>query len=183
MIDIVINENPINHISEYDGAIVSTNCYQSMRNGFQLDVVKRYPYVLSYNYSSKYGDNQKLGTIIECKEDNKPLFILAFTTFGYNFKGNDVDFFDYNALVKCLKLINILYRGKKLCTTMIGCCEFDGNADMDRILDIINNEVKDFDLTIYDYKQLPFREANMIEYKKNLKKRYAKNKEKFRANK
>ena len=62
---------------------------------------------------------------------------------------------------------------------MIGCTEFDGNADRDRVLDIINNEVKDFDLTIYDYKQESH--GNMIkkQYIKDLKKRYARNKEKI----
>lgn len=179
MVDIVINESPINHVNEYDAIILGTNCYQVMRNGFQEEVVKKYKYVIDYNYNTKYGDIEKLGTILECKDDNNPLFILAFTTFGYNFKGNERDFFDYDSLVKCLKLINILYKGKHLATTMIGCTEFDGNADRDRILDIINNEVKDFDLTIYDYKQESH--GNMIkkQYIKDLKKRYARNKEKI----
>ena len=38
MVDIVINESPISHIDEYDAIIVSTNCYKTMRNGFQLEM-------------------------------------------------------------------------------------------------------------------------------------------------
>jgi hypothetical protein len=177
MIDIVINESLINHVNEYDGVLVSTNCYQVMRNGFQFEVAKHFPYVKEMNYQTNYGDITKLGTILECKENNQPLFILLFTTFGYNFKGNDKDFFDYDALVKCLKLINILYKGSHLATTMLGCTCFDGNADKNKIIEIVNNEVKDFDLTIYDYRQESHRTFKRREYFESLKKRYEKNKE------
>lgn len=180
MVDIVIKEDLINHVSEYDAIIIGTNCYQVMRNGFQNEVVQKYKYVLERNYETKYGDINKLGTILECKNEGDPIFILAFTTFGYNFKGNDNDFFDYSALEKCIKLVNILYKGKRIATTMIGCMDFDGNADKEKILDIINTEAKDIDLTIYDYKQIPHSKFVLNEYKKNLKKRYAKNKEKIK---
>lgn len=176
MVDIVINENIVKHVCEYDAIIIATNCYQVMRNGFQFEINKLYPFILEYNYKTKYGDINKLGTIVET--DSKPIFILAFTTFGYNFKGNDKDFFDYNAFEKCLKLINILYKGKHLATTMIGCSEFDGNADEERILNIINKNVKDFDLTIYKYKQESHAKINQREYLIQLKKRYARNKQK-----
>ena len=177
MVDIVINENIIKHVCEYDATIIPTNCYQVMSNGFQYEIRKLYPFVLDCNYQTKYGDINKLGTIVET--ESSPKFILAFTTFGYNFKGNNNDFFDYNALEKCLKLINILYKGKCLATTMIGCSEFDGNANKERVLEIINKNVKDFDLTIYDYKQESHAKLNQREYLKNLKKRYARNKQKL----
>lgn len=177
MVDIVINENIIKHVCEYDATIIATNCYQVMRNGFQFEISRLYPFVLDYNYQTKYGDINKLGTIVET--DTSPKFILAFTTFGYNFKGNDKDFFDYSALEKCLKLINILYAGKHLSTTMIGCSEFDGNANEERILKIINENVKDFDLTIYKYKQESHAKINQREYLTKLKQRYAKNKQKL----
>ena len=135
---------------------------------------------MNCNYETKYGDINKLGTIVEYKEDNLPTFILAFTTFLYNFRGNDKDFFEYDALEKCLKLINILYKGKRVATSMIGCSRFDGNANKDRVLEIINREATDFDLTIYDYKQDSYSESNQKEYMNNLKKRYARNKENLR---
>lgn len=179
MVDIVINENLINHIDEYDAIIIATNCYQVMRNGFQYEVSKVFPYVLERNYETRYGDITKLGTITETSKNDGPKFILAFTTFGYNFKGNDADFFEYESFEKCLKMINILYKGKHLATTMVGCTEFDGNANEDMILDIINKEVRDFDLTIYDYKQKSHAQICLKDYFKSLKKRYAKNKEKI----
>jgi hypothetical protein len=181
MVDIVIDENPLKHVKEYDGILVGTNCYQVMRNGFQKEVVSSYPYVIECNYRTKYGDSSKLGDIVECKKENQPLFILMFTTFGYNFKGCNSDFFDYEALAKCLKVVNILYKGYKFASCMIGCSEFDGNADKNRILDIVNNEVKDFDLTLYDYKQISHSKLNQKEYFKSLKQRYAKNKERKRV--
>lgn len=180
MVDIIVNENLINHTEEYDAIIVSTNCYQVMRNGFQYEILKKYPYVIDYNYETKYADPSKLGTIVECKSKNKPLIILIFTTFGYNFKGDDKDFFDYDALEKCIKLINILYKGNSIATTMIGCEKFDGNAIKEKVLSIINKCVKDFDLTIYDYIQNSHCEIEKKEYMINLKKRYAKNKERLK---
>lgn len=181
MIDIVIDENPLKHVGEYDGILVGTNCYQVMRNGFQTEIATQYPYVLECNYRTKYGDPSKLETITECKEEYKPLFILMFTTFGYNFKGNDSDFFDYGALAKCLRIVNILYKGKKFASNMIGCSEFDGNADKDKILDVVNKEVTDFDLTLYDYRQLSHKELLRKEYFRKLKERYARNKERRRS--
>jgi hypothetical protein len=178
MVDIVIDESPIGHVHEYDGILIATNCYQVMRNGFQYEVVSKYPYVLECNYRTKYGDSGKLGDILECKEEGQPLFILMFTTFGYNFKGDEKDFFDYDSLAKCLRMINILYKGQKFATTMTGCSAFDGNADKDAILKIINKEVKDFDLTLYDYKQLSNKDMRQRKYFINLKKRYKKNKDK-----
>lgn len=180
MIDIVINENLMNHIGEYDAILISTNCYQSMRNGFQYEVIKKYPHILEWNYKTKYGDENKLGTIVECNEKDKPLFILMFNTFLYKYRKDDKDFFNYESLEKCLKLLNILYKGKHLATTMVGCSEYDGNADKDKILEIFNKYVTDFNLTIFDYKQESFERINAREYITSLKKRYARNKQKFR---
>lgn len=172
MIDIVINEPLINHVTEYDGIIIGTNCYQVMRNGFQFEASEKYPYIQEYNYKTKYGDENKLGNIVECKNDNNPLFILIFISFGYNFKGNDVDFFDYDALVKSLKLINILYSGKSLATTMIGCSKYDGNADKNKILDMLNKYVTNFNLTLYDYKQESHKTIKQRKYLQDIKKKY-----------
>ena len=153
MIDIVENEDLIYHINEYDGIIIGTNCYQVMRHGFQYDVSRNYPYVLEANYNSKYGDINKLGTIIECKEDKQPLFILAFISFGFNFKGGDTEFLDYQALQNCLRLLNLTHSGSHYAMTFIGSTPYDGNGNKDKILKIINSTVKSFDLTIYDYYQ------------------------------
>ena len=179
MVDIVINEDLINHINEYDAILISTNCYQSMRNGFQFEVSSKYPFIIERNYETKYGDENKLGTIMECKEKDSPLFILMFNTLLYNYRGDSEDFFNYESLERCLRLINILYSGKKLATTMIGCTHFDGNADKNRILEIINRNVTKFNLTIYDYTQRKHREIKRKEYVISLKKRYEKNKRKL----
>ena len=172
MIDIVINESPIRHIGEYDAILVPTNCYQTMRNGFQYEVSRKYPHVLEWNYRTKYGDPSKLGDILECKEEGKPLFVLMFTTFGYNFKGIERDYFDYDALEKCLKLVNILYEGRHLATTMIGCTSFEGNADKEMILDIVNKQITNLDLTMYDYRQEPGDTIRQREYTNSRKRLY-----------
>ena len=183
MVDIVVNENIINHTNEYDAILVPTNCYQVMSNGFQYEVSRSFPYVAKYNYQTKYGDNNKLGTILECRDKGKPLFVLAFVCFGYNFKGNDEEFLDYTALEKCLRFVNILYKEKHVATTMMGCTKFDGNGDRNKVLGIINSIMTDCDITIYDYKQETQNKIKQKEYIKNLKARYRKNKLKTRKTK
>ena len=50
-----------------------------------------------------------------------------------------------------------------------------------KILDIVNREVKDFNLTLYDYHQESHQTMNQKNYYKNLKKRYERNKLKRNA--
>lgn len=148
MIDIIIDEPLIKHIDDFDGILIGTNCYQVMRNGFQYEVTKKYPQIKELNYSTKYGDKSKLGDIAVIDK-----FYLMFVSFGYNFKGKDEPFIDYDALTKCLRLINLTCKGKHFATTMIGCTRFDGNADKQKVLDIINKEITNLDLSIFDYRQ------------------------------
>jgi hypothetical protein len=174
MIDIVEDEPLINHIDNYDAIVVGTNCYQVMRNGFQFEIARKYPYVQSANDETKYGDKNKLGTILECKEENKPLIILSFISFGYNFKGNNQPFIDYPSLEKSFKLLNLLYEGKHLATTMIGTTSYDGNADKSKVLDILNKVVTKFDLTLFDYNQESHNKQKKKEYRQKLKEKFLK---------
>jgi hypothetical protein len=169
MIDIIENEPLITHVNEFDATLVGTNCYQVMRNGFQYEIAKNYPYVLSENYNSKYADIRKLGTILECKMENKPLIFLLFISFGYNFKGDNSPFVDYAAIEKAFKLLNLLYAGKHFATTMIGTTMYDGNGDIDKILNILNRTVTNFDLTLFDYNQESHNKQNKMAYRQNLK--------------
>jgi hypothetical protein len=174
MIDIIEDEPLINHISKYDAIVVGTNCYQVMRNGFQFEIARKYPYVKLENYNTKYGDIDKLGTILECKKENMPTIILSFISFGYNFKGDNKPYIDYNALEKTFKLLNLLYEGKHLATTMIGTTTYDGNADQSKVLEILNKTVTNFDLSIFDYNQESYNKQQKKEYRKKLQEKFLK---------
>lgn len=168
MLDIIEGEPLIGHEKDYDAIVVGTNCYLSLRNGFQREVAMAYPYVEEENMKTKYADPDKVGTIVECKRDGMPTFILAYITFGFNFKGGKTMYIDYYALEKCLKLINILYSGKSIATTMIGTTEFDGNGDKAKVLEILNKYSKGINITIFDYKQESHGKIHQKGYRRSL---------------
>ena len=153
MINIIKDVDLFNHFSEYDAVLIGTNTYCTMSQGIQLQVMLNYPYVYDKNLETKYADPEKLGTIIDCKSDGEPTFCLCFIC-GGNFRPDlQKDYLSYESLEKCLRLVNLLYRGKKLAAPLLGASRFDGNGDRDKIMEIFNNTIKDVDLTIYDYHQ------------------------------
>lgn len=113
-----------------------------------------YPYVQDKNMSTKYGDETKLGTILSCEKEGKPHFVLLYINKG-NFRPDlKKDYLSYESLEKCLKIVNIIYKDKKVACTLLGASKFDGNGDKDRIFEIIAKNSKNLDLTVYDYVQL-----------------------------
>ena len=169
MINLIEDVPLIDNVFDYDVILVGTNCYQVMRNGFQYDIAKKFPHVKAMNNNTKYGDPSKTGTILEC--NGTPSVTLMYITFGYNFKGNDKEYLDYNALEQCLKLCGILYNGKKVATTMLGCTFYDGNGQKDKVLDIMGRTMKNVSLDVYDYKQESYCEIKRKEFEE-LKKRH-----------
>lgn len=154
MIDIIKNEDLYNHLNEYDAVLIGTNTYQVMSNGIQLQLMLNYPYVYEQNLKTKYADRRKIGTLCECKKEGEPTICLCFIAKGYNFRSDlESDYLSYDGLENCLKLVNVLYKGKHLASYLLGSSEFDGNGDRERIMNIFNDNIKDLDLTIYDYKQ------------------------------
>lgn len=159
MIDIIKDVDLFEHVDEYEAVLIGTNTYCTMSQGIQLKVMLDYPYVYDRNLETKYADPEKLGTILECKSNGEPTFCLCFIC-GGNFRPDlQKDYLSYESLEKCLRLVNLLYRGKKIATTLLGASRFDGNGDRDKIMEIFNNTIKDVDLTIYDYHQKSRAEA------------------------
>lgn len=154
MINIIKDIDIYDHFSEYDSILIGTNLYCTMSQGIQLKVMLNYPYAYNKNLETKYGDKDKLGTILECKSDGEPTFCLCFITKGYNFRPDlESDYLSYEALEKCLKLVNILYKGKNIACPLLGSSRFDGNGDKDKIYGIFNKALTDVNVTIFDYFQ------------------------------
>lgn len=197
MITIIKDVDIYDHFNDYDVILVGTNLYGTMSQGVQLKVMLNYPYVYNRNLETKYGDKNKLGTILECKEENEPTFCLCFITEGFNFRPDlQKDYLSYEALENCLKLINIKYKGKKVACSLLGSSRFDGNGDRDRIYNIFNKFTNDIDLTIFDYyqksryeelkeirdKELAVKQVDRDEYYKMVAKRKKEAEERYKRN-
>ena len=161
MINIIKDVDIFDHFSEYDAILIGTNLYCTMSQGIQLKVMLNYHYAYEKNLETKYGDINKLGTVLECKSDGEPTFCLCFITKGYNFRPDlGKDYLSYEALEKCLNLVNILYKGKNIACPLLGSSRFDGNGDKEKIYEIFNKTLKDVNVTIFDYFQKSRAEEN-----------------------
>jgi hypothetical protein len=196
MIKVIKDVDLYNHVGEFDVVLVGTNNYCMMSQGIQLNIMLNYPYVYDKNLETKYGDPEKLGTVLECASEGEPTFCLCFIC-GGNFRPDlQKDYLSYESLEKCLKLVNILYKGKNVATTLLGASRFDGNGDKDKILEIFNSCITDVNLTIYDYyqksrseqlnevrnKELEVREKDRKAYYEMVRKRKKEAEERFRKN-
>jgi len=162
MVNIIKSDKLIDELDKYDVILVGTNLYAIMSEGFQRKVMAMYPYVFEANLNSRYGDINKLGTILECKKEEQPTFIICFITKGNRFRPHvEKDYLSYEALEKCLKLVNVIYKGKKVGSTLLGATRFDGNGDKERIIEIFNNTCNDIDITLYDYEPLSLAEREI----------------------
>lgn len=181
MIKIIKDVDLYDHFDEYDIILIGTNLYCTMSQGIQLKVMLNYPYVYNKNLETKYGDIDKLGTILECESEGEPTFCLCFITKGFNFRPDlENDYLSYEALENTLKLVNIRYKGKKIACPLLGNSRFDGNGDKEKIMEIFNTTLKDVECTIFDYFQKSRAEEmkevrdNELAVKKNDRARYYK---------
>lgn len=169
MINIIKDEDIMNHINEYDMVLIGTNVYCTLSQGVQREIALNYPYVRELNLSTKYGDISKMGTLIECEKENEPLILLLFICRGYPCKKvHGDDYLSYESLEKCLRLVNIMYKGKNIACPLLGCSRFDGNGDKEKVLKIFQDTLKDVDVTIYDYHQKTRNEKQIATRKKEL---------------
>lgn len=197
MIEFIRDVDLYEHVSEYDVTLIGTNIYGRMANGIELQVNLNYPYVYDMNLATPYGDLEKLGTTLECAKEGEPTFCLCYIVKGNMRPDLSKDFLDYEALEKCLRLVNVLYKGKRVASPLLGASRFDGNGDREKILDIFNRCITDVDLTVYDYyvksryeqmkevydKELEaYDDPDRTEYYKMVAKRKAEAEERFKKN-
>lgn len=163
MIEIIKDIDLIDEFEKYDVILIGTNLYHAMSNGFQRKIKFKVPDTYQLNLSTKYGDIKKLGTIVYT--NYKPIFVLCFITKGYNFRPDlQPDYLEYEELEKCIKEVNIKFKGLNIATTMIGCSNFDGNGNIEKVRNILDDNTKDINLFIYDYEQIRYQVETTINY-------------------
>ena len=166
MVKYIKSDSIIKDIPKYDYTIIPTNCYCLFCDGFTKKVRMAYPYTYEYDKRTNYADKTKLGSILEVTYLNEPKFLICYVSYGYNFRPDLIkDYLDYEALETIIKKINLLYKGKKIASTLIGCNRFDGNGDRERVMDILNRNVTDFNLTVYDYFQRRYEDEEIEWFK------------------
>lgn len=166
MVDVLTSSPSDVDITSYDIVFVGTNINCSLANGFQHDMKMVYPILQKINMDTQYGDPKKLGEIIETRVGEQ-LVILGFITRG-NFRPDlKSDTLDYSALERCLRLIDIKYKGKSLITSLVGCSKFDGNGDRDKVMELITKSTPNLNVTLLDYTQKSYNEI-LLGYVKHI---------------
>lgn len=155
MINVIKGKDPIWDTMLYDAVLVGTNIYNYLVNGFQRKMWFRYTAIGKANDNTKYSDTSKLGKLLDITKYKNPQIMLAYIC-GYPME-NKVTV-DYVAIEKCLIKADERFTGKSVMTTMLGCSQFDGNGDKERVMQIMERTVNKMDLTVYDYEQFGWRE-------------------------
>ena len=197
MIKIEKGKDLYDNISKYDVILIGTDIYCNMSQGFQRKIMLNYPYVLDINMSTRYADKSKMGNIAECKKDGNPTFVLLFISEGSHRPDLKKETLSYESLEKCIRLCNILYKGRNVACTFLGTSKFDGNGDKDKVFEILSENSGNINLTVYDYVQLSrseelkkirtdelkLKEVDADAYYEAVKKRKAEAEERFKKNK
>lgn len=158
MVTIVKDKPLIEDVFNYDIIIVGTGIHNTLGNGFQHDIKINFPFVEDALKKTPYADKRKLGTVTVVK--STPLYCLGFIHSGGYRKDLNPVYLDYQALNDVLHLIDNNFKNKRIASSFIGCSEFDGNGDKERVLDMFNNLTGENEYFLYDYEQRDYREVN-----------------------
>lgn len=158
MVTIVKDKPLIEDVFNYDIIIVGTGIHNTLGNGFQHDIKINFPFVEDALKKTPYADKRKLGTVTVVK--STPLYCLGFIHSGGYRKDLNPVYLDYQALNDVLHLIDNNFENKRIASSFIGCSEFDGNGDKERVLDMFNSLTGENEYFLYDYEQRDYREVN-----------------------
>lgn len=155
----IINDIPlIEEIFNYDLIIIGTGIHNALGNGFQYDMKINFPIIEETVKKTKYADPRKLGTVSVIK-------MTPIVCVGYIHKGgyrSDLksEYLDYDALKNVLELVDENFEGKRIATTLIGCSQYDGNGDKNRVFSFFKGLSDKNEYFIYDYEQRDYRAVN-----------------------
>lgn len=158
MVTIIKDKPLIEDIFDYDIIIVGTGIHNSLGNGFQHDIKINFPFVEDALKKTPYADKRKLGTVTVVK--STPLYCLGFIHSGGYRKDLNPVYLNYEALNDALHLIDNNFKNKRIASSFIGCSQFDGNGDKERVLEIFDNLSGENEYFLYDYEQRDYREVN-----------------------
>lgn len=147
-IKFVKDKDAIWDTDNFDVILIGTSIQNQLNGGFQSKIRFKYPKVEEENNKTRYADQSKFGTRITVGE--KPIISLMYMC-DYPRKNRDT--VKYDCLARCWKTANAEFKGKNVMSTLIGASPFDGNGDREKCLQIIKDNAKDLNLTIYDYTQ------------------------------
>lgn len=149
MINIIKGEDAIYHVEGYDVVLVGVDVYNMLSNGFQAKMKLKYPIIEEADATTGYGDMRKMGKRITI-DSTKPIISLLYIARH----PNSLKEFDYGVLESVLRSADEEFAGKRVITTLLGCSKFDGKADREKVLEIMNATVSKMELDVYDYEQL-----------------------------
>lgn len=139
--------------STADAILHQVNCQGVMGAGIAKQVRNKFPDVYQ-NYKELCDKHRTcpstlLGTAQVCAKENRQSDIV--NLFAQNRYGRDKKrYTDYAALRKCLTYVNHTYAGKSVAVPYLIGCGF-GGGDWNIVLQIIEDTLKDCDVTIYTY--------------------------------
>ena len=143
------NENiiAIAQTKQYNYLANGCNCFCTMGAGVAKAVIDAYPGAYEADKKTKKGDSSKLGRITFSKE--KDIIVLnCYIQYRY---GADFRKLNYEALYLCLvKISDTMKKGESILFPKIGCGLAGG--DWNIVLSMIENVLKDFDVTISTFK-------------------------------
>lgn len=170
MLHIFDDEQLIEHIRDYDVVLVGMGINNAFSNGFPSFIKVHYPEVRRReNELSPYGDRRKYGTCLPIKFDGIE-FVMCYIHDGGYRKSEDGTFLNYESLEKCLQHVSKKYTGKKIASTLMGCCPYDGNGDAKKVKNMFEEAFNGAEIDIYTKDQGNFdeivRKKLLNEYKK-----------------
>lgn len=152
MIKIVKDMDLIYEVNDYDLILVGTSIMNNLGNGFQYKVGLNFPNVYdAAKTATKYGDASKLGKVSVV--EGSPSFALCYITKGRYRPDIMPDALEYEALERCLEIIQKHYGNMKIGSTILGYSQYEGGGDKEKIIELFNNILCHCDVTLYDYEQ------------------------------
>lgn len=134
-----------------DAILHQVNCQGVMGSGVAKQVKEKYPSVYTQYLSlcDKNSDNTKLllGCVQPCPIGFDRFIVNLFAQDKY---GRNKCYTDYDALRICLKRVNSLFSGKAIAIPYMMSCG-RGGGDWNIVSKMIEDEMKDCDVTIYRF--------------------------------
>ena len=146
-----------NEKNYFDAIIHGCNCFCTMGSGIANQIRELWPQVYKEDCLTKIGDKNKLGCYTYCQVRTKShKFLVVFNAYTqYNY-GRDKVQADYDAIRKVFHSLSEsgYLTGMRIGLPKIGCGLAGG--DWNIVEPIIEEELKDFDVTIVEYSTARF---------------------------